>query len=74
MEHHRRARATFWYFLSLFLTVSVALVFYLNFELGYTIPDPISGAAEHEVRERDYFFIVSFSMWGLWVGTGIAAA
>ena len=26
----------------------------------------------HEVRERDYFFIVSFSVWGLWAGMGIA--
>jgi hypothetical protein len=25
------------------------------------------------VRERDYFFIVSFSVWGLWAGMGIAA-
>jgi len=24
------------------------------------------------VRERDYFFIASFSIWGLWVGVGIA--
>src|SRR5690606_39597248 len=27
----------------------------------------------HEVRERDYFFIVGFSVWGLWAGLGIAA-
>jgi hypothetical protein len=26
----------------------------------------------HEVRERDYFFTVSFSLWGLWAGVGIA--
>jgi hypothetical protein len=26
-----------------------------------------------EVRERDYFFIVSFSLWGLWAGIGLAA-
>jgi hypothetical protein len=27
----------------------------------------------HEVRERDYFFIGSFAMWGIWVGMGLAA-
>ncbi|HUE97399.1 MAG TPA: hypothetical protein VMN39_12120, partial [Longimicrobiaceae bacterium] len=26
-----------------------------------------------EVRERDYFFIVSFSLWGLWTGIGLTA-
>ncbi len=26
----------------------------------------------HEVRERDYFFVGSFSVWGLWAGIGIA--
>jgi hypothetical protein len=25
-----------------------------------------------EVRERDYFFIVSFSFWGVWAGIGLA--
>jgi hypothetical protein len=29
------------------------------------------GIAGHEVRERDYFFVVSFSLWGLWAGVGI---
>jgi hypothetical protein len=29
-----------------------------------------SGAA-HEVRERDYFFVVSFIVWGLWAGVGL---
>ncbi|MGH7462735.1 MAG: hypothetical protein ACREMA_17130, partial [Longimicrobiales bacterium] len=25
------------------------------------------------MRERDYFFIVSFSIWGVWAGIGVAA-
>jgi len=71
-EHFRRNRATFWYLLTLFGTLSVALVFYLNFKYGYTIADPTGNMEFHEVRERDYFFIVSFSLWGLWAGMGIA--
>jgi hypothetical protein len=71
VEHFKRDRATWWYVLSLFGTLSLALVFYLNFKYGYTIADPASDPLVHEVRERDYFFIVSFSLWGLWAGVGI---
>jgi hypothetical protein len=73
MEHHRRDRKSFWYVGVLFGTLSVALVYYLNFRWGYTIPDPAGNFDAHEVRERDYFFIVGFSVWGLWAGLGITA-
>ena len=72
IEHFKRDRASWWYVLSLFGTLSLALVFYLNFKYGFSIPGPMGNAASHEVRERDYFFIVSFSIWGLWAGVGIA--
>src|SRR5207249_5945821 len=56
---------------TLILTLTVALVFYLNFKWGYS--QAFGGAGlEHEVRERDYFFIASFAVWGVWVGMGIA--
>ncbi len=71
-EHFRRDRASFWYMLTLFATLSAALVFYLNFKYGYSIRAPVPDPSLHEVRERDYFFIVSFSVWGLWAGVGIA--
>jgi hypothetical protein len=71
-EHARRDRASFAYMLTLFLTVSVALVYYLNFRYGFSLEAPVQDRALHEVRERDYFFIVSFSVWGLWAGMGIA--
>ena len=74
LEHFKKDRASWWYVVTLFATLSVALVFYLNFKYGYSIADPVGGNPElHEVRERDYFFIVSFSVWGLWAGMGIAA-
>src|SRR2546422_452 len=56
---------------TLILTLSVALVFYLNFKWGYSQAFGGPGL-EHEVRERDYFFIASFAAWGVWVGMGIA--
>ncbi|HZD06368.1 MAG TPA: DUF2723 domain-containing protein, partial [Longimicrobiales bacterium] len=72
-EHHRWDRSSFWYVLVLFGTLSLALVLYLNFEYGFSIPDPLRDFDLHEVRERDYFFLVSFSVWGLWAGIGLAA-
>ena len=71
-EHFKRDRASWWYVATLFGTLSVGLIYYLNFKYGYSIADPFGGNPElHEVRERDYFFIVSFSLWGLWAGMGV---
>jgi len=74
LEHRRRDGRTFWYMAALFGTLSAALVWYMNFEYGFSFPGPPDTAVVREVRERDYFFIVSFSLWGLWAGMGIAAA
>jgi hypothetical protein len=57
----------------LVLTLTALLIFYLNFKYGYSLyrdrfPDPDL----HEVRERDYFYIASFAVWGIWVGMGLA--
>ncbi len=72
-EHFRRDRASFWYVATLFGTLSFALVFYLNFKYGYSLQAPVADRALHEVRERDYFFVASFSVWGLWAGMGIVS-
>jgi hypothetical protein len=72
VSHYRRDRSSWAYVLTLFLTLSLGLVVYLNFEYGFTYPNGADQDAR-EVRERDYFFIVSFSIWGLWAGIGIAA-
>jgi len=42
-----------------------ALVFYLNFKWVLASPSPPRRALEHEVRERDYFFVASFAAWRL---------
>jgi hypothetical protein len=73
-EHYKRDRISFAYLATLFFTLSVGLVFYLNFKYGFTQVSayglPFNLA---EVRERDYFFLVSFSLWGLWAGVGVTA-
>jgi hypothetical protein len=53
------------------VTVTVALVVYLNFKYGYSYNvDPALGPVAREVRERDYFFVVSFAAFGMWVAVG----
>ena len=70
-RHWRAERRAAFAMATLMLTLTVALVFYLNFRWGYSQPFGGPGL-EHEVRERDYFFIASFAAWGVWVGMGIA--
>ena len=72
VQHLRRDSTTGLYVLTLFATLSIGLIFYLNFSYGFSLASP-SPEDVHEVRERDYFFIVGFSVWGLWAGIGIAA-
>ena len=72
--HLRRDRKTFVYAGTLFFTVTLLLVYYLNFRYGYSMyweEAPLLDA--HEVRERDYFFIIGFQMWGIYAGLGLAA-
>ncbi len=67
----RADRALFMYMAVLVGTVTVGLVFYLNFKYGYSLAPEITDARLHEVRERDYFFIASFSLWGVLAGLGL---
>jgi hypothetical protein len=71
-SHYRRDRISWAYLATLLVVLSLGLVFYLNFRYGYSYPIDVAREAR-EVRERDYFFIVSFSLWGVWVGIGLAA-
>ena len=71
-RHWRAERRAALAMTTLLLTLTLALVFYLNFRWGFSQPYHAAGL-EHEVRERDYFFIASFALWGIWVGMGLAA-
>jgi hypothetical protein len=73
-RHWLRDRISFAYVATLFATLSFGLVFYLNFKYGFNQVGALGLSWElAEVRERDYFFLVSFSVWGLWAGVGITA-
>ena len=68
----QRDRSTGMYLVVLMLTLSFGLVYYLNFRYGYSLAPEITGPRTHEVRERDYFFLLGFSLWGVMAGLGVA--
>ncbi len=70
----RADRNGFWVMATLVGTVTVALIYYLNFRYGYGEVPELGSNVEREVRDRDYFFIWSFSALGAWMGLGLAAA
>jgi hypothetical protein len=72
MEHYARDRKSFWYIAVLFFTLSFGLVYYMNFKYGY-VQQQQMGYPNSEVRERDYFYVITFSVWGLWVGVGLTS-
>jgi hypothetical protein len=69
----RRAdRSAWWLLFALFMVTGVGLVIYMNFRPGFgRWFDLYPAGSSHEVRERDYFFVMSFIVWGLWAGMGL---
>jgi hypothetical protein len=71
----REDRAAWWLLFMLWLVTGIGLVIYMNFKPGYDRWFDIwRQSGDHEVRERDYFFVVSFIVWGLWAGIGLMEA
>ncbi|MEO6525432.1 MAG: DUF2723 domain-containing protein [Gemmatimonadaceae bacterium] len=70
VEHWRRDRASFWFFGPLILTVTLALVYYMNFKYGASQAPELADVAR-EVRDRDYFYLWSFSAWSVWAALGL---
>lgn len=69
----RRDRSGFGLLAMLWLVTGLGLVVYMNFKPGTTLGyDLWPNGVDHEVRERDYFFVVSFVAWGVWVAIGLA--
>ncbi|HKO17234.1 MAG TPA: DUF2723 domain-containing protein [Gemmatimonadaceae bacterium] len=71
LAHHRVDRRRWWALLVLLLCGSVGVAVYLNMKaspsFGWGI---IPAGAQREARERDYFFVLGFWVWGLWAGYG----
>jgi hypothetical protein len=73
-EQRRANRPGWWLLLTLFLVTGLGLMAYMNFKPGFSVGyDRYPTPDDHEVRERDYFFVVSFVVWGLWAGIGLTA-
>ena len=72
-EHWRRDRDSFWYFGTLMFTLTLALVFYLNFRYSWGQSPELGRSVAREPRERDYFFLWTFSAWSVWTALGIVA-
>ena len=70
--HYHRDRRSFWYFGALMFSCTLLLIYYLNFKYGATQPaGPEVTLDQKEVRDRDYFYLWSFSSWGVWAALGL---
>jgi hypothetical protein len=52
-------------------TMTLVLIYYLNFKYGNTQAPELGDSVQREVRDRDYFFLWSFSAWGVWAALGL---
>ncbi|HEY2897464.1 MAG TPA: DUF2723 domain-containing protein, partial [Gemmatimonadaceae bacterium] len=60
--------------LVLFVSATAGLIVYLNFKAGASFGwGVLPASAPHEVRDRDYFFVLGFWVWGAWAGIGAVA-
>ena len=73
VTHRRADRGSWWLLFGLWLITGLGLVVYMNFKPGFSIGYNLyPESSDHEVRDRDYFFVVSFAVWGVWSGLGLA--
>jgi len=69
--HWQRDRRSFWFFGPLMFTMTLLLIYYLNFKYGYSQAPELGDNVAREVRDRDYFYLWSFSAWSVWAALGI---
>ncbi len=68
----RRDRGIAYLLGALWLVTGIGLVIYMNFKAGFSLFwDRYPTMDQHEVRERDYFFVVSFQIWGVFAAFGL---
>jgi len=75
MQWHRANDRRTWAGLALlFLSGSLGVLLYLNLKAGTSFAWRfVPNAADHEARDRDYFFVLGFWVWGVWAGLGAFA-
>jgi hypothetical protein len=69
--HWRRDPRSFAFFGPLMLTLTLLLIYYLNFKYGASQDPELADSVQREVRDRDYFFLWSFSAWSVWAALGL---
>jgi len=69
--HWKRDRKSFSYFGPLMLMVTLALITYMNFKYGSSQAPDLGDTVPREVRDRDYFYLWSFSAWSVWAALGL---
>jgi hypothetical protein len=69
--HWKRDRQSFWFFGPLMFTMTLLLIYYLNFKYGFSQAPELGDAVPREVRDRDYFYLWSFSGWSVWAALGM---
>jgi hypothetical protein len=52
-------------------TMTLLLIYYLNFKYGYSQAPELGDNVPREVRDRDYFYLWSFSGWSVWAALGL---
>ncbi|HJP84519.1 MAG TPA: DUF2723 domain-containing protein [Gemmatimonadaceae bacterium] len=69
--HWKRDRRSFAYFGPLMFTVTLALIYYMNFKYGSSQAPQLGESVPREVRDRDYFYLWSYSAWSVWAALGL---
>jgi len=69
--HYRRDPRSFAFFGPLMATLTIVLIYYLNFKYGASQAPELADTVDREVRDRDYFYLWSFSAWSVWAALGL---
>ncbi len=69
--HWSKDRRSFWFFGPLVFTMTFGLIFYLNFKYGHSQAPDLGDNVPREVRDRDYFYLWSFSALSVWAALGL---
>ncbi len=69
--HYKRDPRSFTFFGPLMFTLTFMLIYYMNFKYGYSQDPDLGDSVQREVRDRDYFYLWSFSAWSVWAALGL---